>query len=56
MELGENNLSNNKKAFVDVTLRGKQMTIQNSYLIADDLGTQGCYPKAWIRKKMASGL
>lgn len=40
-----------EKAFVDVTLRGKQMTIQNSHLIADDLGTQGCYPKAWIRKE-----
>lgn len=39
-----------EKAFVDVTLRGKQLTIQNSHLIADDLGTQGCYPKAWIRK------
>lgn len=42
-----------EKAFVDVTLRGKQMTIQNSHLIADDLGTQGCYPKAWIRKEAA---
>lgn len=48
IHLFENHL---EKAFVDVTLRGKQMTIQNSYLIADDLGTQGCYPKAWIRKK-----
>ena len=52
-EFAEINLFENhlEKAFVDVTLRGKQMTIQNSYLIADDLGTQGCYPKAWIRKK-----
>lgn len=37
-------------AFIDVSLRGKQMTIQNSHLIADNLGTQGCFPKAWIRK------
>ena len=36
-------------AFVDVSLRGRQMTIQNRYMIADDLGTKGCYPKAWIR-------
>lgn len=48
INLFENHL---EKAFVDVTLRGKQMTIQNSHLIADDLATQGCYPKAWIRKK-----
>jgi len=47
INLFENHL---EKAFVEVTLRGKQMTIQNSYLIADDLATQGCYPKAWIRK------
>lgn len=36
-------------AFIDVSLRGRQMTIENRHLIADDLGTQGCYPKAWIR-------
>lgn len=47
MNLYENHLSD---AFVDVSLRGKQMTIQNRHLIADDLGTHGCYPKAWIRK------
>ena len=47
INLFENHL---EKAFVDVTLRGKQMTIQNRHLIADDLGTHGCYPKAWIRK------
>lgn len=48
INLYENHL---EKAFVDVTLRGRQMTIQNSHLIADDLATQGCYPKAWIRRK-----
>lgn len=47
LNLYENHL---ETAFVDVSLRGRQMTIQNSHLIADDLGTQGCYPKAWIRK------
>ena len=39
-----------EKAFIDVTLRGKQLTIQNSHLIADDIATNGCFPKAWIRK------
>ncbi len=47
LNLYENHLS---VAFVDVSLRGKQMTIQNSHLIADDLGTHGCYPKAWVRR------
>ena len=40
-----------KSAFIDISLRGKQMTIENSHLIADDLATQGCYPKAWLRKE-----
>ena len=47
INLYENHL---ESAFVDVSLRGRQMTIQNRHLIADDLGTQGCYPKAWVRK------
>ena len=47
INLFENHL---EKAFIDVTLRGKQLTIQNSHLIADDLATHGCFPKAWIRK------
>ena len=47
INLFENHL---EKAFIDVTLRGKQMTIHNSHLIADDLATHGCFPKAWIRK------
>lgn len=38
-------------AFVDVSLRGKQITIQNRHLVAEDLSTQGCFPKAWIRKE-----
>ena len=47
LNLFENHLSS---AFVDVFLRGKQMTIDNSHLIAGDLSTQGCYPKAWVRR------
>ena len=38
-------------AFVDVSLRGKQITVENSELIAEDLNTPGCFPKAWLRKK-----
>ena len=48
LNLFENHL---ESTFVDVSLRGRQMTIQNRHLIADDLGTQGCYPKAWIRER-----
>ena len=47
INLFENHLSN---AFVDVSLRGRQMTIENSHLIADDLSTNGSFPKAWLRK------
>ncbi|MGN0482636.1 MAG: hypothetical protein ACI4HI_03695 [Lachnospiraceae bacterium] len=45
INLYENHLNN---AFVDISLRGKQMTVQNSEL-AQDLATDGCFPKAWIR-------
>lgn len=38
------------KSFIDISLRGKQMTLANSYLIADDISTNGCFPKAWLRK------
>lgn len=48
LNLFQNHLSS---AFIDVSLRGKQMTIDNSHLIAGDLSTQGCYPKAWVRRK-----
>ncbi|MGN0244262.1 MAG: hypothetical protein ACI4CT_09410 [Lachnospiraceae bacterium] len=40
-----------EKAFIDVTLRGKQISVQNRYVIADDLGTPGCFPKAWVRRE-----
>ena len=31
---------------VDVALRGHQMTVTNAHLLANDLSTGGCYPKA----------
>ena len=48
INLYENHLEN---AFIDISLRGKQMTVENSYLIADDLSTNGVFPKAWIRSE-----
>lgn len=47
MNLYENRLD---AAFVDVSLRGRQMTIEHSHLIAEDLSTPGCFPKAWVRR------
>lgn len=35
-------------AFINVALRGRQMTVQNKEL-AKDLSTNGCFPKAWLR-------
>lgn len=52
VNLYENHLDN---AFVDVSLKGKHLSIQNNHLekgfeeFAKDLSTNGCYPKAWIR-------
>lgn len=42
-------------AFADVSLRGKDITLQNSELfimkdVAGDVGTSGVAPKAWIRQ------
>lgn len=37
-------------ALVDIALRGHQMTVTNAHLLANDLSTSGCYPKAWVRK------
>lgn len=45
INLYDNHLEN---TFVDVSLRGKQMTVQNQSLVRD-LSTNGCFPKAWIR-------
>lgn len=45
INLYENHLDN---AFVDVSLRGRQMTVQNDSLVPD-LSTNGKFPKAWLR-------
>ncbi|MBO4394877.1 MAG: hypothetical protein J5819_00840 [Eubacterium sp.] len=37
-------------AFTDLSLRGKQMTVENRHLIANNLNTPGMFPKAWIRR------
>ncbi len=47
INLYDNHLNN---AFVDIALRGKALTVENSHLIADDISTSGVFPKAWIRK------
>lgn len=46
INLYDNHLSN---AFVDISLRGKQMTATNSEL-SQDLSTIGMFPKAWVRR------
>lgn len=38
------------EAIVELSLKGKQMTVTNREL-APDLSTKGCFPKAWIRTK-----
>lgn len=45
INLYENHLEN---TFMDISLRGKQYTVQNENL-ARDLSTNGCFPKAWQR-------
>lgn len=47
INLYDNPLNN---AIVEISLRGKQMTVTNREL-APDLSTKGCFPKAWIRDK-----
>lgn len=37
-------------AIVELSLRGRQMTVTNQEL-APDLSTRGCFPKAWVRRK-----
>ncbi len=37
------------EAVVELSLRGKPMTVTNQEL-APDLSTRGCFPKAWIRR------
>lgn len=48
INLYENHMEN---AFVDVSLRGKQMTVGNAHFIANDASTGGLFPKAWLREK-----
>lgn len=52
INLYQHSLSN---SFVDVSLCGKQLTVENSKLIknvdvAGDIGTSGVAPKAWVRQ------
>lgn len=56
-EAGENitfeklNLYDNplNEALVEISLKGRQMTVTNHELLAPDLSTKGCFAKAWIR-------
>lgn len=45
INLYDNHLSN---AFVDISLRGRQISASN-YELAPDLSTGGMFPKAWVR-------
>lgn len=45
LNLYDNSLN---EAVVELSLRGRQMTVTNEEL-APDLSTKGCFPKAWIR-------
>ena len=47
INLYENSLN---EAVVELSLRGKPMTVTNQEL-AQDLSTKGCFPKAWIRRE-----
>lgn len=46
LNLFSNTLSN---AFVDISLMGKSITINNEMLLAPDCSTDGVAPKAWVR-------
>lgn len=46
LNLYDNSLN---EAIVELSLRGKSMTVTNQEL-APDLSTKGCFPKAWIRR------
>lgn len=47
LNLYDNHLN---EAIVELSLKGRQMTVTNQEL-APDLSTKGCFPKAWIRDK-----
>lgn len=38
-------------ALIDIALRGRNLTVNNSSLIASDLSTNGLFPKAWVREE-----
>ena len=38
------------EAIVELSLKGRQMTVTNDEL-APDLSTRGCFPKAWVRRE-----
>ncbi len=38
-------------ALVDISLKGRNLTVNNSNLMASDLSTNGLFPKAWIREE-----
>lgn len=50
VSFGDVNLYDNhlENTFIDISLRGKQYTVQNQAL-ARDVSTNGCFPKAWQR-------
>lgn len=52
VNLYENHLDN---TFIDVALRGLQITVQNDSLIPD-LSTNGRFPKAWLRSEQGFTL
>lgn len=43
------------EAIVEISLKGRQMTVTNQEL-APDLSTKGCFPKAWIRNEEGFSL
>lgn len=51
LPFGQLNLYDNSlnEAIVELSLRGKPMTVTNEEL-APDLSTKGCFPKAWVRR------
>ena len=53
MDFAEINLYENHKGnkYINTALKGRQVSVDNPYLLASILGTQGCFPKAWIESE-----
>lgn len=53
MNFAEINLYENHKGnkFINTALKGKQIPVDNPYLLASILGTHGGFPKAWIESE-----